>query len=160
MGQRTKESRPIIFLLNHKLIGTTALSILFFVFLGTPTALVPNPFIHYTRMTPITWLDYFFLSTTSALLSINLIFFLGKKTKKEGAMLGGGFLGFLAFACPICNMLLVSLVGATFVLAFIEPLRPFFGAASIIILLATLYFQLKQPPCTTCADDNEVKITG
>ncbi len=160
MESARKESKVTCFLLRHKAIGTLFLSILFFVFLGTPTALVPNSFIHYTRMTQITWLDYFFLSTTSVLLAINLIVLLEKKTKKDGSMLGGGFLGFLAFACPICNMILVSLLGATFILAFIEPLRPFFGAAAIIILLATLYFQLKQPPCATYTDGNGVKITG
>ncbi len=149
------ENKLLYFLLKHKIAGGLTLSTFFIFLLGTPTALIPNPIIHYTRMTPVTWLDYFFLFTTGILLSANVILFLEKKTKKEGAIFGGGFLGFLAFACPICNVLLVSLLGATFILAFIEPLRPFFGAVSIVILLATLHFQLKQPACIECLIDGQ-----
>ncbi len=144
------ENKLAYFLHKHKFMGGLPLLAFFIVLLGTPTALIPNPFIHYIRMTPVTWLDYFFLLTTGILLSANVIVFLEKKTKKEGAIFGGGFLGFLAFACPICNILLVSLLGATFILEFIEPLRPLFGIASIVILLATLYLQLRQPTCNEC----------
>ncbi len=143
------------FLLKHKIMGGALMSVFFIILLGTPTALIPNPIIHYTRMTPIIWPDYLFLFTTSLLLSINLIVFLEKKTKKEGTIFSGGLLGFLAFACPICNMLLVSLLGATFILAYIEPLRPFLGIASIVILLAILYTQLKQPDCAECIGDGK-----
>ena len=143
------------FLLRHKIVGGAISSAFFVALLGIPTALIPNPLIHYIRMTPITWLDYFFLISTSILLTINLIVFLDKKTKKGNALLGGGFIGFLSFACPTCNLLLVSLLGYAFIWEFIEPLRPIFGIVSIVILLATLYTQLKQPTCIKCNDNNQ-----
>lgn len=154
---KEKENKLSSFFVKHKIIGGLLLSVFFIVLLGTPTALIPNPLIHYVRMTPITWLDYFFLFTTGILVSANIIIFLEKKAKKEGAIFGGGFLGFLAFACPICNIILVSLLGSAFILTFIEPLRPIFGVASIIILVATLHFQMKISSCDIC-DENENQI--
>lgn len=151
--EQKKESKLATFLLKHKIIGTSLLSIFFIMLLGVPAALIPNPLIHYIRMAPVIWLDYFFLVSTSILLSINLLVFLDKKTKKEGAMLGGGALGFLSFACATCNVLLVSLLGYTFIWEFIEPLRPVFGVVSIIVLLAALHFQIREQQCATCTYD-------
>lgn len=150
-----KESLESFFVKN-KLIGFFVLTTFFTLIFGIPSALVPNPFIHYVRMIPTTWLDYFFLFATSSLLAINVLVFLDRKTSKvEGKLAGGGLAGFLAIACPTCNVLLVSLLGVGFVLAFIEPMRPLFGVLSIVALSGTIYFQLKQPVCIKCDDYKE-----
>ncbi|MFH1391001.1 MAG: hypothetical protein ABIH20_01685 [Candidatus Diapherotrites archaeon] len=125
------------------------LSILFFIIMGTPTALVPNPLIQYTRMIEATALDYFFLATTSimlaALISLKLYF---KSEKKTGAKeLVGGVAGFIAFSCPICNAILVAILGSATIMAFIEPLRPILGMVSIALLGYLIYNTLQCKEC-------------
>jgi len=127
------------------------LSVLLFIIMGTPTALVPNPFIQYTRMIEATFLDYFFLAATSIMLatlvSLKLYF---KSEKKIGVKeLVGGAAGFVAFSCPICNALLVALIGGAAIMAFIEPLRPILGLLSMAILGYLIYNTLQCGECTT-----------
>src|SRR3989338_7861310 len=97
--------------------------------------------------------DYFFLASTSILLAALISLKLYHRSKKSiGAKeLVGGGAGFLAFSCPICNVLLVSALGAGTVLTFIEPLRPIAGIASIAILGFLLYKEL------TCEDCKDIK---
>jgi len=134
-------------------------SALFFVFLGTPTALVPNPIIQYTRMIEATLLDYFFLATTSLLLGILIslkLYF--KSEKRVGAReLAGGTAGFVAFSCPICNALLVALLGGTTIMAFIEPLRPLLGVVSVIILSYLIYTTVTCRNCVVEKNNDTAK---
>jgi len=127
------------------------LSAALFAVLGTPTALVPNPFLNYVRMIPATLLDYFFLATTSIMLAALISLKLYYRSKKQ---LGtkefvGGVAGFIAFSCPICNMLLVALLGSATIMAFIEPLRPILGVVSIAILGYLIYNTLQCKECNT-----------
>lgn len=132
------------------------LSTLFFIIMGTPTALVPNPFIQYVRMIEPTLLDYFFLVTTSIMLAVLISLKLYFKSEKMGVKeLVGGGAGFVAFSCPICNVLLVALLGGATIMAFIEPLRPALGVASIAILGYLIYNTLQCRECNT----TETKVT-
>src|SRR3989344_7824362 len=127
------------------------LSAALFVVLGTPTALVPNPFLHYVRMIPSTLLDYFFLATTSIMLAVLISLKLYYRSEKQlGAKeFVGGAAGFVAFSCPICNMLLVALLGGATIMTFIEPLRPILGIFSITILGYLIYMTWQCRECNT-----------
>jgi len=127
------------------------LSAALFVVLGTPTALVPNPFLHYVRMIPSTLLDYFFLATTSIMLAVLISLKLYYRSEKQlGAKeFVGSATGFIAFSCPICNMLLVALLGGATIMAFIEPLRPILGVVSIAVLSYLIYNTLQCKECNT-----------
>ncbi|MCR4335151.1 MAG: hypothetical protein NUV57_01290 [archaeon] len=129
---------------------TVGLAILFFIIMGTPTALVPNPFLEYTRMIEATFFDYFFLATTSIMLAVLISLKLYFKSEKQiGAKeVTGGVAGFVAFSCPICNMLLVALLGGATIMAFIEPLRPILGMVSIVILGYLIYNTGQCKECT------------
>ena len=129
----------------------TGLSAALFVVLGTPTALVPNPFLHYVRMIPSTLLDYFFLATTSIMLAVLISLKLYYRSEKQlGAKeFVGGAAGFVAFSCPICNMLLVALLGGATIMTFIEPLRPVLGLLSITILGYLIYMTWQCRECNT-----------
>lgn len=104
-----------------------------FLILGIPTALLPNLVIPYYRMVQATWLDYVFLLTTSLLIAVYLAIPENKVCKPYGAF-SGGFLGFLAFGCPICNKLLVLLLGFDFMYGMVNPIRPILGIVSVIVL--------------------------
>jgi len=105
-----------------------------FLFLGIPTALLSNPIIPYLRMIPATPLDYAFLLTTSLLGGVYLALPQKKECRQDKKALGGGLLGFLAFSCPTCSMLLVFLLGFDFMFNVVNPLRPILGVLSIIVL--------------------------
>jgi len=134
--------------IKYSVIGLM-ISIVFFLIMGTPTALISTPLIKYSRMIPATFLDYFFLITTSVLLGtlISLKLYFNSKEKSEYKAAAGGIAGFIAFSCPICNVLLVSALGSATIMTFIEPLRPVLGIASIIILIYLIYRELTCKKC-------------
>lgn len=90
-------------------------------------------------MLPVSALDYVFLGATSIMLGAYIALqFYNKNAggvKEDLAAVGGGAAGVLAFGCPICNTLLVSLLGAAAVLTYYEPLRPAVGVLGIALLI-------------------------
>jgi hypothetical protein len=117
-------------------------TVLFLVF-GFITAVLESPwnlFIRFIRMTPATPLDYVFLFTTSVLAGIYMA--VPGNCRADKKAFGGGLFGFLSFSCPTCNYLLVLLFGSAFLLQYLDPLRPFIGASSVVFLLYSLYRKL------------------
>jgi hypothetical protein len=125
-------------------LGVGALAALAF---GVPTALVPTPY--FIRMVPATPLDYVFLLLTAGLLGTFVALHLrgraqaGDKGKGEGTAFGGVLGGIVAFGCPICNKLLIALLGVSAVLTYIDPYRPLIGALSVAALGAAVYLKVK-----------------
>lgn len=114
------------------------ISVLSFLILGAVTAVYENSF--FQRMTALYWFDYVLLILESLLIGM----FLGVNApdcaiKKAGV---GGILGFLGFACPICNKLLLLLFGSGLLLTYFEPIRPLVGALGIILLGLAVYKKL------------------
>lgn len=134
---------------KRSIIGALC-AIIAFLILGIPTALIPTGF--YKRMTPPTIIDYSILSIVSILIGANAsVYFYKKFGQKNGlAALGSGFLGFFAISCPICVSFLVAIFGTAFMLAYYDPIRPLLGAISIVVLSATLLFNLKNLNCENC----------
>ncbi len=106
-----------------------------FLLFGIPTALLSNPIIPYLRMIPATWLDYVFLFTTSVLAAVYLVLPENKSCPSGKGAAGGGLLGYLAFACPTCNHLLLLVFGYAFLYDVLNPIRPLLGLLSIIVLI-------------------------
>ncbi len=106
-------------------------ALLFLTITGVVTGLIPNPI--YVRMVPITFLDYLFLFTTSALAGL----YFGKESCSVlgGRLAGlGGLTGFLAFGCPVCNALLLAFFSSSAIMTYFDPLRPFLGVLSTALL--------------------------
>lgn len=108
----------------------------FFIVTGAVTGLIPNDL--YVRMVPITILDYFFLFTTSVLAAV---YFGAEKCSAFGGKLAGigGVTGFLAFGCPVCNVLLMAFFSTSAVMTYFDPLRPFLGVVSTLMLGLFVY---------------------
>lgn len=132
--------KPIVyaFTIPSTRLKAVMYSIILFLILALPSGLIPNQIIPYTRMTPSNILDYLFVFTTSVLASIYLVLPETKACDMDNKAFLGGFAGFLAFACPTCNFLLVGLLGFNTVLNTFDPLRPFIGLLSIVILLYSI----------------------
>jgi hypothetical protein len=118
--------------------------------IGIPTVLIPNPFFH--RMTPTGPLDYLIWGLSAALLGPLLALAVlfpspgdARASQRSGSMraLAGGILSFLSVGCPVCNQVVVLLLGAGGAMTFFNPLRPFLGAAAIVILAVTLFLRVR-----------------
>lgn len=115
---------------------------------GIPTGVVPSSLYH--RMTAVTWWDYPVWAATSILGGLTLASYV-RQPKREGALLGGSggrstiaTLGSMfAVSCPICNKLVVGLIGVSGALTYWAPLQPIVGLASIGLLTAGLLVRLR-----------------
>ncbi len=124
-----------VFLVRKVWLPALLITLPVFLVFGLVTAVIPNPF--FVRMTPLTWLDYFLLVSTSLLIGLYLsvLRYMKKSGKCAITASGGGVLGFLGFSCVVCNKLLVVLLGVAGVLTYIEPYRYILGFGGLVLLL-------------------------
>ena len=108
-----------------------------------PTAIIPNPL--FVRMTPVRGQDYVFLVVSSALIGLIFATFALPRTTAscQNRAVGGGLLSTLAIGCPICNHLVVALIGISGALTYWAPLQPLVGVTAIAILLWTLHRRMQ-----------------
>lgn len=108
---------------------------------GTVTALWVNPiFIRKIEVKPLDYVVFglyaifgsLYMGIDNQSCAIN---------KKSGYF--GGILGFLGFACPTCNMILVMLVGNSILLTYFEPIRHILGFIGVFLLLKGVYQKIK-----------------
>lgn len=112
--------------------------------LGIPTDIVPNPW--FTRMTPTGTDQYVFWILTSALTGALIgTYVLSRKLAKHmpSQAIGSGLLGVLAVGCPVCNKLVVLLLGVSGAFQYFAPIQPYLGAASVILAATALAVRLR-----------------
>lgn len=129
------------------LFGAAAIAVV----LAIPTAILDNPF--FTRMTPVEPEQYAFWIITSllsgALLATYILPELRHGIAATGA--GAGLLGVFAVGCPICNKLVVALVGVSGALNYFAPIQPLIGLAAVALTAWALrirYRALRDPACS------------
>jgi len=114
--------------------------------MGVPTGIVRTGF--YTRMTPVTWWDYPVWATSALLIGLSAATFVkvadmahaGRHVPRR--TLAATVLSTFAVGCPICNKLVVGLIGVSGALSYWAPLQPLLGVLSIALLLAGLLVRL------------------
>jgi len=118
--------------------GVTALLII-----GIPTGVVPNGW--FVRMTPTRPQDYGILGITVILASfIGATYALPATCPlRQGHLSVGGVFAFLAIGCPVCNKIVVVLLGVGGALTYFEPIQPFLGMLSVVMLTMTLALRLR-----------------
>ena len=108
---------------------------------GIPTAVIATPW--FIRMTPVRLQDYVFLALAvglSALLAASYALPGQERGKTHGLL--GGVLASFAIACPVCNKIVVALLGVSGALAYFEPVQPLLGAAGIALLAVGVLVRL------------------
>jgi hypothetical protein len=110
---------------------------------GLPTAVVPNAL--FDRMTPTRPHDYLILGLTALLAAaLSATYALPANCPlQEGKLMTGGLLSFLAVGCPVCNKVVVLLLGASGALAYFEPVQPLLAAGGLGLLGVALALRLR-----------------
>lgn len=112
----------------------------FFLLLGLVSAMVPNPF--FSRMTAISSFDWTILVLTSILAGsyIGLYHFIkNNKNLSITCATSGGVLSFLAFACPVCNKLILLVLGFSGAMTYFAPIQPILGTLGVLLLIYANY---------------------
>jgi predicted membrane protein len=111
--------------------------------LGIPTDIIPNPL--FTRMTPIEPEQFVFWIATSILTGALLATYLEPGLRKglAGQSAGVGVLGLFAVGCPICNKLVVAMLGASGAFTYFAPIQPVLGAAAVGLVSYGLWVRLR-----------------
>jgi hypothetical protein len=120
--------------------------------IGIPTVLIPNTF--FSRMTPTSPQDYVIWGISVAfigpVMALAILYPTGSTTgsanrpgEGSGRALAGTLLSFFSVGCPICNKFVVLLLGIGGAMTFFNPLRPFLGIASIVLLGVTLFLRVR-----------------
>lgn len=121
-------------------LGTTFVAVA----IGVPTDVLPNPW--FTRMTPATTSNYIFWVASSVLTGALLATYLLPRVKRNriaAAGAGSGYLGVLAVGCPVCNKLIVSLLGVSGAFNYFAPIQPLLGAAGLALAALALAIRLR-----------------
>jgi len=118
-----------------------------FMGLGTVAALWDNPF--FMRMTPTGGFEIALLLLQAALAGVYVGLprsRCGKRTAGVGAVVG-----FLGIACPVCNKILVLLIGGALLLEYYEPVRLYVALAGVGLLAVAIGLKLSRPDCYRAA---------
>ncbi|WP_340558355.1 hypothetical protein [Streptomyces sp. GSL17-111] len=132
-------------------VAATAGAALTTVLVGVPTAVVPSPL--FSRSVPVQWWNYPVLAATAVLAGLVLSTFLrpphgtgpggagapeehdGPSAKTVGRLGSvGGLLSLLAVGCPVCNKLVLVLLGTSGALTYWAPLQPLVAVVSLVLL--------------------------
>lgn len=127
------------------------------VFIGVPSDLIDTPI--FGRPVETRPIDYVIWAITSAL--IGLVFAIrlpasqaDEQERNDVRTVWGGFVSFLAVGCPVCNQLVVALLGSSGALSWWAPAQPFVGAAAIGLVVWALRTRLDTYALTACPVPN------
>lgn len=115
--------------------------------IGVPTALVRTGL--FTRMTPATWWDYPVWALSAVLVGLTAATFVKIPRAPEtdandsGRTLSAALLSALAVGCPVCNKLVVALIGISGALNTWAPIQPLLGVLSLGLLATGLVVRLR-----------------
>lgn len=126
------------------MITAIAAIILVALALGIPTDIVPNPW--FVRMTPAETGNYVFWVGSSLMTGVLVAtYVLPRETRDRiaAASAGSSLLGLLAVGCPVCNKLVVALLGVSGAFNYFAPMQPFLGAVGLLMAGAALFVRLR-----------------
>ncbi|MBI2917338.1 MAG: hypothetical protein HYY01_05015 [Chloroflexi bacterium] len=124
-------------------------AVLALVLVGIPTGMIDNPF--FARQTAVRIQDYVIWTTTALLMGLVGGSFAVRRAKGgEGRGASGGLLSYFATGCPICNKLVVSVLGVSGALTYFAPVQLYLGIASIALLLWSLHLRLSAMTRSCC----------
>ncbi|MDQ2882003.1 MAG: hypothetical protein M3Y48_12475 [Actinomycetota bacterium] len=124
---------------------------------GVPTDVIDTPW--FTRMTPVRVWEYPVLVLT-ALLTGAWFGLRAAGPQRSGAgsrVLGSSILSAFAVGCPICNKIVIALLGVSGALGIWAPVQPVLGALSVAVLATAVWLRWRAWRCMSpgCRADDE-----
>jgi hypothetical protein len=119
--------------------------------IGVSTAVIANPW--FSRKIPVRAFDVVVLIALSLITGTLLATYVVADAPAAGvrrAGIGSGFLGWFAVSCPVCNKLVIALVGVSGATGVVEPLQPTLGALAVALGAAALAVRLRAIRRGTC----------
>ena len=103
--------------------------------IGIPTGVVPSPL--YTRMTSVLWWNIPIWATSAVLAGLLTATYIRRPADDSprsgtAAASGGGLLAALSVGCPVCNKLVVALLGASGAMSIWALAQPVLGLLSVL----------------------------
>ncbi|MBA2756694.1 MAG: hypothetical protein H0U37_04550 [Chloroflexi bacterium] len=144
------------------------MTLLSLIVLGVPSAVIPNPF--FIRMTPTEPFNVAVWLLSAPLAGLLIATYLVRDGERSDVHTDtgtkrvtlGGVGAYLAIGCPICNKVIVAVLGVSGALDVFAPMQPLIGAASVGLLAATLAWRLRMRArgCTRCAPALDRALTA
>jgi hypothetical protein len=125
-------------------------SLLTMAVIGVTTDVISNPWFH--RKVPVATFDWVTLIAISLLTGALVgTYFLGQSSMvgtRVGA--GSGVLGWFAVSCPLCNKVVLLVLGTSGATSIFEPLQPLLGGLAVVLALVALGMRIRMLLRGTC----------
>lgn len=110
--------------------------------LAIPAAIIDNPL--FARMTPVEPEQYVFWALTSLFTGALIATYVDPRLRHglAGSTVGAGLLGLFAVSCPVCNKVVVALVGTSGASSYFAPVQPLLGLAAVALAGWALWVRL------------------
>jgi hypothetical protein len=125
-------------------VGTTLI-------IGIPTDVVPNPWFGReigVRAFDVVTLIALSVVTGALVATYTLAGDSGAAVPRTG--IGSGIIGWFAVGCPVCNKIVVALLGASGATSTFAPLQPALGVAAVALASAALVVRVRAIRRGTC----------
>lgn len=108
------------------------------VVMGVVAVIIPNPV--FSRVIPVRPQDYALWAFTGVLVGLVVgSYAVARESRQgEGKVLAGGVLSVLATGCPVCNKIVLVLLGTSGALTWFAPIQVYIGVLSLVLLGWTL----------------------
>ncbi len=114
------------------------------VVIGIPTDVVPNPwFGREVGVRPADVLVLIALSVVTGALASTYVVAGGSGPSAPRAGFSSGLIGWFAVGCPVCNKLVVALLGVSGATSKFEPAQPFIGALAVALAVTALLVRVR-----------------
>lgn len=124
-------------------IGAAALSV---VIVGVPTDVLDTGW--FTRMTPVRWWEYPALVLTAVLTGLWFAIVRAGSGERGGVgVFGSSVLSAFAVGCPLCNKIVLGLLGVSGALGVWAPIQPLLALASVGLLGAAVIIRWRRRAC-------------
>ena len=114
--------------------------------IGVPTGIIETGL--YTRMTPVLWWNYPVWAASAALAGLIAATYVrrpgsGPAPDRGRRTVAATVVSVFAVGCPVCNKLIIALIGVSGALNVWAPLQPLLGVMSVGVLVAALVVRLR-----------------
>lgn len=143
MGVRTEVVPISVALWKRAAVAVCVCAVL----VGVPTDVIDT--LLFTRMTPVRVWEYPVLVLTASLTGAWFLL-AGRAAEREGpgsTVFGPSLLSALAVGCPLCNKIVVGLLGVSGALGLWAPVQPLLGTFSVMLLVGAVTVRWRRQRC-------------